>query len=473
MVFQYEIRRCCLEWRERSVGSGRGKRSRAAVATVKRRRGFIAEVLRARLWPVPLVGVVAAILAGIALPALDSRLNGRLPESLTEYLFGGGADAAREVLGTIATSLITVTSLTFSLTLVTMQLASSQYSPRLLRSFSSDRFVQRTLALFLATFAYALTVLRGVRSGDDGGVEFVPQISVTVAYVLAMVSVLGLVVFLGHLVRQIRIETMLDHVASESMDNARHLLEPCGEDDQSIGAPTIPRQRTGIEARASGYLVEVDEEVLLAAAIEADAVLFVRCRTGDPVVARTVVAYCWPAGTGTFTAESVERLDDEVSRALSYGAERTATQDIGYGLQQLTDVIIRALSPSINDPSTASHGIHSATVVLCDLLRYQLGPKTFYDDSGTARLYSAYPDFQDLLDLVCTQPKRYGAHDPTILASLITMLSELLSVARDPVIRRAIGDQLARIERIGQAQDFDSTERDHLRQLAQAAQRQL
>ncbi|PRC51348.1 DUF2254 domain-containing protein, partial [Mycobacterium sp. ITM-2017-0098] len=87
------------------------------------------------------------------------------------YLFGGGADAAREVLGAVATSLITVTSLTFSLTVVTLQLASSQYTPRLLRTFAADRFVQRTLALFLATFVYALTVLRTVRNDDDSAAE--------------------------------------------------------------------------------------------------------------------------------------------------------------------------------------------------------------------------------------------------------------------------------------------------------------
>ncbi|APE33934.1 hypothetical protein BOX37_08100 [Nocardia mangyaensis] len=453
-----------------SEGTHRGP---GAAATVKRRRGAIVDAMRARLWPVPLAGVLVAILAGIFLPALDSRLNGHLPESVTEHLFGGGADAAREVLGTIATSLITVTSLTFSLTLVTMQLASSQYSPRLLRSFSSDRFVQRTLTLFLATFAYSLTVLRRVRSGRLDGVEFVPQISVTVAYVLAMGSVLGLVVFLGHLVRQIRIETMLDQVASESIGSAHHLLERAETADQPVDPLAMPPQRTGIEACSSGYLVEVDEEVLLAAAVEADAVLSIRCRVGDPVVARTVVAYCWPAEAVALSSEAIDQLGDKVSRALNCGAERTAAQDIGYGLRQLTDVVIRALSPGINDPSTAIHAINSATVVLCELTRYRLGPETRYDSDGTARLHVARPDFPELLDLVCAQPRRYGAHDPAVLGSLLSMLKALSSVTRSPVDRQAIGDQLARIEQICRRQDFDTVERDHLSLLTQAVEQSL
>lgn len=446
------------------------------VSTLKRRRGVIVDAIRARLWPVPALGVLAAIIAGAILPAVDSRLNGHLPEPVSDHLFGGGADAAREVLGTIASALITVTSLTFSLTLVTMQLASSQYSPRLLRSFSSDRFVQRTLAMFLATFAYALTVLRTVRSGsgdDDEGTEFVPQISVTVAYALAMVSVWALVVFLGHLVRQIRIETMLDQVAAESIDRAGSLLKLTERADEPAALVAPPVHRTEIEARFSGYLVELDEGVLVAAALQADAVLWINCCVGDAIVARTTVAYCWSAQDVALPPELVDQLDDKVAQGLRFGSERTAAQDIAYGLQQLTDVIVRALSPGINDPSTAVHGIHSATTVLCELTRYQLGPKNLYDDDGKLRLSLMQPDLPKMLDLVCTQPRNYGAHDPAVLSALMMMLGTLAQISRSSVHRNAIGDQLARVELTARKQDFDTTEREQLRQAAQAVKQQL
>ncbi len=171
------------------------------------------ETFKTQLWPIPTIAVVAALLLGLGLPELDSAVNGHLSGRVSGWLFGGDADAARSLLSTIASSLITVTALTFSLTVVTLQLASSQFSPRLLRTFTSDQFVQSTLALFLATFTYSLTVLRAVRSaGDSGQNEFVPKLAVTLAFVLAVGSVLGLVLFLAHLTEQIRVETMLRNV---------------------------------------------------------------------------------------------------------------------------------------------------------------------------------------------------------------------------------------------------------------------
>ena len=158
--------------------------------------------------------------------------------------------------------MITVTSLTFSLTLVTLQLASGQFSPRLLRTFARDRFVQRTLALFVATFVYALTVLRAVRSGRADQPDFVPRVSVSLAYLLALVSAVSLVVFLGHLVRQIRVETILETVQAESIKVADAMFNEFGDAEADKPAPTHrltrspspPSERVFCLAWMSGYL---------------------------------------------------------------------------------------------------------------------------------------------------------------------------------------------------------------------------
>jgi uncharacterized membrane protein len=432
------------------------------------RRTVVLDALRSRLWPVPALGVVTAVVAGVAIPELDGALDQHMPQTLAGYLFGGGADAAREVLGTIATSLITVTSLTFSLTLVTLQLASSQYTPRLLRTFAADRFVQRTLALFLATFVYALTVLRTVRNDSDAGAEFVPQIAVTMAYLLAMASVLALVLFLGHLVRQIRIETMLDHVSADIKDTARRLLDPRDDHPDDDVAPSPPAEASIITARSSGFLVKVDEQALLAAAVDADAVIWVDRAVGSDILAGVPVGFCWsaePTG-GSLEEERLTSVRERVADALSTGIERTATQDIGYGLRQLTDVVIRALSPGINDPTTAVHGLNSCSAILCELAGYRLGRRVLRDDHQVLRAVLARPDLPELLDLVCSQPQHYGASDPAVLARLLSMLRELAWVVTLPAHRLAVADRLLRLESVAAEQDFDTVERRRLDQLA-------
>ncbi len=431
----------------------------------RQRQAVFVDAVRSRLWPVPAIGVIAAVALGVALPQLDTALDDRMPPTLAGYLFGGGADGAREVLAAIATSLMTVTSLTFSLTLVTLQLASSQYSPRLLRTFASDRFVQRTLALFLATFAYALTVLRTIRNAVDESAAFVPRISVTVGYLLATASVLGLVLFLGHLVRQIRIETMLDHVSTDAIDTVCREAEPVDEDPADVPPPPGTGGHV-ILAKSSGFLTQVDEAALVAAAVDADAVVFVERPVGSSVVANVPVGSCRAADAGgQLDDDSLTSLRTRVAGALHTGVERTATQDVGYGLRQLTDVAVRALSPGINDPTTAVHALQSCTAVLCELAGYRLGPRILRDDDGVARVVLARPDLPELLDVVCTQPQIYGERDPLVMAGLLTLLRDLAWVVRHPEHRLAIADRCQRLRLSIAAQQFDSPGRSGLERL--------
>lgn len=233
--------------------------------------------LRTQLWPLPAIGVILGVGLGIGLPRLDAHIDHGLSASTSAYLFGGGPSAARTLLGTIASSLITVTSLTFSLTVVTLQLASSQFSPRLLRTFTRDRFVHVTLALLLGTFSYALAALRTVRDARGSQAVFVPQLSVTLAFVLAVVCVLGLVLFLAHLARQIRVETMLRNVHAEASETVRRVLGGRAGDLPPEAALAPPVDAAPLLAGASGFLVQIDESALLAAAVDSDAVLRVGC----------------------------------------------------------------------------------------------------------------------------------------------------------------------------------------------------
>ncbi len=434
----------------------------------RRALGRTRGMLRTQLWPLPAVSVLLAVALGVGLPRLDARVDDSLPASVTAYLFGGGTTSARAVLSEIAGSLITVTSLTFSLTVVTLQLASSQFSPRLLRTFARDRFVHITLALFLGTFTYALTVMRTVRDPDEGEGAFVPQISVTLAFALTLVSVLALVLFLAHLAREIRIETMLRAVHRDADVSIERDTAAMSSDHPSgpVVVPDPPADAERLTAASSGFLVQLNERALLRAAVDADAVLVLDCLPGSSLVAGTPIGACWPRGGGAFPPDTLTALRRAVARSVSTGFERTDAQDVGYGLRQLTDVADKALSPGINDPTTAVHALGHISALLCTLATRDLGPVMLRDEDERARVVLIRPDLGDLLEVAIGQPRRYGAGDPLVLARLFTLLRELAWVVRGPVHHAVVAAQLARLHATAEAQDFDSEEHARMQELA-------
>ena len=438
-------------------------------ATARGRLRTAREALGSQLWPVPVAGTLTAVVLGVWLPYLDAIGDDPISGEIGRLLFGGDADAARTVLDAIASSLITVTSLTFSLTVVTLQLASSQFSPRLLRTFTRDRIVHVTLALFLSTFTYALTVLRSVRANDNGQQEFVPRFAVTFGFVLALVSVIALVSFLAHLARQLRVETLLHAVHEEGCSTIRELLEEL-QTEASAGPdlPSPPPDAVPLTASASGFLTRTAEDEILAAAVEDDAIIVVDKHPGSFLVARTPVGVAWPADPDRcLDRETRGRLTERVGRALVTGTERTAAQDVGFALRQLVDVANKALSPGINDPTTAVHALGYTSSLVCELAGRDLRPRVLKDQDDRIRVIIKQPAFADLVDLAVTQPRHYGAADPDVVAGLFRLLCDLAWCV-EPDQCATVDEQLGRLRDTAAAQDFDEHEARRLADLGNA-----
>ncbi len=434
---------------------------------INARAAQLTDTLRTQLWPLPAVAVVLAVALGIALPTLDAAVDYRLPQGLAALLFGGGPEAARAVLQAIAGSLITVTSLTFSLTVVTLQLASSQFSPRLLRTFTSDRFVHTTLALFMATFAFALTVLRSVRTESSQSPSFVPEISITVAYTLAIASIMGLVLFLAHLTREIRVETMMRRVNAETratMDRVFPALRPPQPPTPSKGTGSI-----GIPRSHSGFLTALNKKALVRAALEADAVIQVDSEPGSSLVEGVPFATAWPLPPRiALSPETADQLREQVNAAVDTGFERTNVQDIGFGFRQLSDVAARALSPGINDPTTAVLVIGHLSDLLCRLADRSPGPQVLTDDNDEIRIILAQPRLGDLLDLAMGQLRLYGAGDPAVAERLLFLLKELSWRDKREDYRGQVLVQVARMREAIADCAYSRTERRRLLELADA-----
>ena len=398
-----------------------------------------------RLWPLPVLGILIAAGLGVAVPEVDGALAAGSPDDatqrfatwLSQWTFSGGADAARDVLAAIAGSIITVTALTFSLTVVTLQLASSQFSPRLLRTFSADRFVQVTLAAFLGTFVYTLTVLRTVRVETDTAPAIVPHAAITLAYLAAVVDVVLLVVFLGHLAREIRVETMLARVHRGAEASLRAAV-PRRDDDSGPPAPmgvppafdTDDPAWRPLTAGGSGFVTGIDHDDLVEVADRFDLLLDLHCEPGS-AVAQGAPLGRWRVAPGTTHDDSVdlrERSDavrKAVSDAVRTGVERTSAQDIGFGLRQLVDVALKALSPGINDPTTAVHAVGHVSTLLCQYARYHCGPLVLRGDQDRQRVVVRRTPFAGLLDLGISQVMHYGSEDADVLVRVVDLLAEV------------------------------------------------
>ena len=421
------------------------------------RAHLIHDAVRSQLWPIPILGVLVAVILGAMVPQVAALVDGRLSGWLDDLMFSGDAGAARSVLDAVSSSLITVTSLTFSLTVVTLQLASSQFSPRLLRTFTKDLFVQVTLAVFLATFTFSLTVLRAVRSSEESAAPFVPRIAVSASFLLAITSVVCLVLFLAHLTRQIRIETMLENVHTEATETAQSTLTRHDEPVPSEPLPLRPVGHLRVHAECSGFLLRTAENDIIDIACEIDGIVAVERMPGDFVVAGTLIGTVWRRDGSPLTASEAERAATVISSALHVGPERTGAQDVRYGLRQLVDVVNKALSPGINDPTTAVHALGHISAFLCELAPYRLGPVVRADQHDVVRVEFTRPTFADCLDLALTQPRHYGGSDPLLVIRLLELLQELAWSAPIDDLPTVL-DQLDRLTATARKQDFDRVE---------------
>ncbi|NYF09420.1 putative membrane protein [Leifsonia sp. AK011] len=426
------------------------------------------ESLATELWPLPTLAVVLAVALGIALPLVDRAVDASLPPSVAGFLFAGGVDSARAVLSAISGSLITATSLTFSLTVVALQLASSQASPRVLRTFAKDRAVQDTLAMFVGTFAYALTVLRTVQDATDASDAQVPRIAVTLASLLTFASVITLALFLGHLARQLRVDTVMRQVHSETGHTIDLVASTSTEGPEVLPSGLRPETREVALARGSGFIRSVDRARLLTIAVEHDLVIEEEHPVGHNVVKATPLARWWTRDRLVHLgADDVERRSRDIAGAFGLSYERTASQDIGFGIRQLTDICVRALSPGVNDPTTAVHALGHVSAILGDLAELPGQAVALEDDDGHLRVILRTHRFTDLLRTAMEQPRRYGCSDPDVVERLHQLLSEVGYRARGPDQLEALGRELdLLVASVGQA-DYLPAERERFSALAE------
>lgn len=374
--------------------------------------------LRARLWLVPaLMSAVAA--AGVYLILSIDTLFPRPSGTVPWWLFGGDASTARDLLSTLLSGMITMTSLVVSITIVVLSLAAGQLGPRLIWNFIGDRQIQSVIGLFIATILYILLLLRSIN--ESLGPEHVPQAAVTIASALAVACMFALLFHVNKLARSIVSDTMVREVA-DRLDVAIGALPSDSAADRSGPEETTDTPEISVDADRSGYVQFIQYEDLCATAAEEDFVVFVHLRPGG--FALRGIAALSIHGKFDISPETRERL----LRAIKLGHERTPTQDLEYSIRQLVEVAVRALSPSLNDPFTAIAVINRLAAALESLARRSPPQSEFRDSDGNIRVIGSRIDFADLVDIALSPLRRAANSQVTVLVVLAERLAGLAAL---------------------------------------------
>jgi len=413
------------------------------------------EALRTNLWLLPTVEVVAAVALYGVTHALDRAVYS---ESLTlpSWMLFGNADAARQILTTLAAAVITVVGIVFSITIVTLTLASTQFGPRMLRNFIRDRGTQFTLGTFVATFVYATLVLISIGPGDRTNKDFVPHLSITFSVGLVTLSMAVLIYFIHHIATSIQLPLV---IASIARDLSRAIDADTDESVTVESGPSVPellRRMTDsggtVPAPSSGYLQFIRHEALIGLAAEKGAVIRLLHRPGHFLVSGHPMATVWPP-------DAARGVSEALRRAHLVGSSRTLAQDISFAIDQLVEIAIRALSPAVNDTFTALTCIDWLGAGLCEITTRWRPVRVHRDSHGYVRLITAHVSYTRLVERAFEKIRQAGRGMPAVLIRQLEALAKIIDHTTTDEQRDLLLAQAAMILQASEESIPDSSDR--------------
>jgi uncharacterized membrane protein len=401
--------------------------------------------LHSSFWFVPSLMVGLAIGLSFFTIGIDHRLEVDIISDVS-WMYSLGPSGSRAVLSAIAGSMVSVATTAFSITIVALQLASSQFGPRLLRNFMQDTGNQVVLGTFISTFVYCLMVLRTVNESE--GHEFVPHVAVTCALGLAITSIGVLIYFLHHAASSIQVDNIIKSVGDDLEHTIQKLFPEttehsfCSQTEDAIDIPTdFDRHSYPVNARLNGYLQAFDDNQLMQIATENDLIIQVQLRAGRFMVQGSELARVFPKG-------KVNKLmTSQIDGAFVLGSKRTNQQDLEFSINQLVEIAVRALSPGINDPFTAVRCIDQISATLCYLARRDIPSPYRYDDQNQLRLSMPSLAFADVTDAAFNQIRQNGRSSVAVTIRLLEAIAVIAPFTYRLADRAALRRQAQMIER--------------------------
>jgi uncharacterized membrane protein len=395
--------------------------------------------LQSSFWFVPSLIVLSSVVLAAGLIAIDYTTND-LWLSQWPLLFGVGAEGARGMMTTIAGAMMSVVGVTFSMVLVVLVLASSQYSPRILRNFMRSRITQIVLGTFSGIFTYCLVVLCIIRGAV--GEEFVPALAVMFGFVLALGGVATLIFFIHHIASSMLASNIISSIADETLAAIDHLFpQDIGQESEKDEYDKVVDSLSklnwyAVPTEDTGYIQRVDKDALLSFARDRKTVVWMYRGIGDFVVQNTVLVHI-----------SLEEPPDgniisSLQRAFIIGHQRTVEQDAAFGIRQIVDIALKALSPGIVDVTTAVVCVDYLTNILSRLVTREIPSYLRYDDDGELRVIAKGPNFESMLEESFGQIRDIAKGDIVIISRLLSSFQTIASLTNSPRRLRSLNEQV-------------------------------
>jgi uncharacterized membrane protein len=386
------------------------------------RQRALSDRLRESLLFLPLILLVAGVVLEQIARAIDRSVQ-------IAWLapFTMAPDAAVTLLSTVAGATITTAGVVFSLLVVSLQLASGQFSPRVLRTFWRDRVGQVLIGLLIASFAYCVLALSQI----DTKADHAPALTMTGAIALTLASILAIVGFLNRITRQQYVGRIMERIQSEAAEliddlpYGSRMGHRCG-DATAVPEPLDVSAALLVRAHSDGWVQQISHAAALAA-VPAGSVLRLETRVGAYLIRGEPLARIWPRPD----ADSARRAAGLIGEAVIVGATRTMQQDIDFGLRQLNDIGLRALSPAVNDPTTAIEVILRVTSIMRPLLQADLPAQAQRDADGRTLLTPWDLDHAEYVTHAYGQIRLYAGSHPQVALTLVRVLRMLRDVAAE------------------------------------------
>ena len=392
---------------------------------------------RASFWFVPAMIVLGAVGLAAGLIALDANVD-MLFEKQWPLLFGAGAEGSRGLPTAVAGSMITVAGVAFSITIVALSLTSSQYTSRVLRNFMRDRMNQVVLGVFVGVYAYCLVVLRSIRGSAEGA--FVPSLAVLGGLAMAFVGIAFLIFFIHHISMSIQASSIIAAAAEETTAAVDHLFpKELGDDadEDADGSPVADlgeQTWSAVRARKTGYIESIDGHVLLTLTRKQEIMVRMERGVGEFVV----------EGAPLLSVAGQGRLDDEAADELRavyvISRQRSVQQDAGFGIRQIVDIAMKALSPGVNDTTTAVMCVDYLGAILARLAVREIATPRRLDE-GKLRVITRGPCFESLLTEAFDQIRQNADGNVAVLTRQLQTLEIIAAQTGSTRRRRTLRQQ--------------------------------